>query len=143
MTIASVVTVMLRDLVGCLGEMHYPATFRCMLLGGGPAPKTLLEQAKSRQIPVFQSYGLTETASQIVTLSPSNALEKLGSSGKPLFPAQLKIDKKEDGIGEIFVKGPMVTNAYYNNAEATEKSFSEGWLATGDLGYADAEGFCM
>ncbi|TRM13014.1 o-succinylbenzoate--CoA ligase [Lentibacillus cibarius] len=140
-TIASVVTVMLKDLVGCLGNSRYPETFRCMLLGGGPAPKSLLEQAKERNMPVFQSYGLTETASQIVTLSPADALQKLGSSGKPLFPAQLKIDKTDGAIGEILVKGPMVTKGYYNNREATEKVIADGWLATGDLGYTDEEGF--
>ncbi|GAA0428498.1 o-succinylbenzoate--CoA ligase [Lentibacillus halophilus] len=140
-TIASVVTVMLKDLVEYLGEPRYPETFRCMLLGGGPAPKSLLEQAKSLRIPVFQSYGLTETASQIVTLRPADALEKLGSSGKPLVPAQLTIAEKDDGVGDIFVKGPMVTGGYYHNAEATESAFRDGWFATGDLGYTDADGF--
>ncbi|MBY7143948.1 o-succinylbenzoate--CoA ligase [Virgibacillus sp. NKC19-3] len=141
-TIVSVVTVMLSRLVTRLGEGHYPASFRCMLLGGGPAPRPLLEQAKERNIPVFQSYGMTETASQIVTLSPEDALRKIGSAGKPLVPAQLKINHtNEDMVGEIYVKGPMVTKGYFNNQEATEKTLSNGWLATGDLGYLDEEGF--
>ncbi|MGY0693215.1 o-succinylbenzoate--CoA ligase [Virgibacillus sp. FSP13] len=141
-TIVSVVTVMLQRLVTLIGEDHYPDTFRCMLLGGGPAPKPLLEKAKARHIPVFQSYGMTETSSQIVTLSPKDALDKVGSAGKPLFPAQLKIDQtEEDTVGEIFVKGPMVTNGYFNKTEATLKSIHDGWLATGDLGYVDKEGF--
>ncbi|TMN21234.1 o-succinylbenzoate--CoA ligase [Lentibacillus cibarius] len=140
-TIVSVVTVMLKDLVDCLGKRRYPKTLRCMLLGGGPAPRSLLEQAKEKHIPVFQSYGMTETASQIVTLSPVDALKRLGSSGKPLFPAQLKINKTDGAIGEILVKGPMVTKGYYNNNEATEKAIADGWLATGDLGYTDNEGF--
>lgn len=140
-TIASVVTVMMRDLLSTLGESRYPDTLRCLLLGGGPAPKSLLEQAKARHVPVFQSYGMTETSSQIVTLSPEDALEKIGSSGKPLFPAQLKINAEEDGVGEILVKGPMVTKGYFNNDEATEKSIKDGWLVTGDLGYTDQDGF--
>src|SRR5699024_2551713 len=98
-TIASIVTTMLQQIVSDLDEKKYPNTVRCMLLGGGPAPKSLLETAKLKNIPVFQSYGMTETSSQIVTLSPVDALEKIGSSGKPLFPAQLKIDSPdEDGI---------------------------------------------
>ncbi|WP_373893141.1 o-succinylbenzoate--CoA ligase [Virgibacillus natechei] len=141
-TIVSVVTVMLQRLITRLGEDAYPESFRCMLLGGGPAPKPLLEQAKERNIPVFQSYGMTETASQIVTLSPDDALHKIGSAGKPLVPAQLKIDNTDDdSIGEIYVKGPMVTNGYFNKQEATEKALSNGWLATGDLGYLDEDGF--
>lgn len=141
-TIVSVVTVMLQRLVAALGDDKYPNSFRCMLLGGGPAPKPLLEQAKKYHIPVFQSYGMTETSSQIVTLSPNDALTKIGSAGKPLFTAQIKINNPDaDSIGEIYVKGPMVTKGYFNNQLATENSFQDGWLATGDLGYLDDDGF--
>lgn len=141
-TIASVVTVMLERLLETIQNQTYPKTFRCMLLGGGACPIHLLEQAKEKNIPVFQSYGMTETSSQIVTLSPEDALQKLGASGKPLGPAQLKIvEPDEAGIGEIFVKGPMVTKGYYNHEQANKTSFHDDWLATGDLGYLDEEGF--
>ncbi|GAB4072747.1 o-succinylbenzoate--CoA ligase [Barrientosiimonas marina] len=140
-TIVSVVTNMVRDLLTLLGESRYPDTLRCMLLGGGPAPKALLETAKTKHMPIFQSYGMTETASQIVTLSPADALEKLGSSGKPLFPAQLQIDAPPQNVGEIFVKGPMVTKGYFNREQASQKAIQNGWLATGDLGYMDEDGF--
>lgn len=141
-TIVSVVTVMVQKLLNELGNNRYPNTLRCMLLGGGPAPKPLLEKAKEKGIPVFQSYGMTETSSQIVTLSPQDALKKLGSAGKALFPAQLRIDGgNEDSIGEIIVKGPMVTKGYYRNEEANKKSFHNGWLRTGDMGYLDDDGF--
>lgn len=141
-TIASVVTVMLERLVRRLGDECYPSAFRCMLLGGSAASRTLLEEAKSKEIPVFQSYGMTETSSQIVTLAPRDALYKIGSSGKPLFPAQVTIrNQGADGIGEIHVKGPMITGGYYNKEKETENVFSDGWLATGDLGLIDEEGF--
>lgn len=141
-TIVSVVTVMLKRLIESLGTEKYPKAFRGMLLGGGPAPESLLEKAKQKEIPVFQSYGMTETSSQIVTLSPYDALRKIGSSGKPLVPAQLKISQPQaDGVGEIHVKGPMVTKAYYRNEEANTKAFDDGWLRTGDLGFIDEEGF--
>lgn len=141
-TIASVVTVMLERLLKTIDQRHYPDSFRCMLLGGGACPVHLLEQAKGKNIPVFQSYGMTETSSQIVTLSPKDALNKFGSSGKPLSAAQLKIvNRNEEGIGEIYVKGPMVTKGYFNNKRANEVVFHDGWLATGDLGYVDDEGF--
>jgi O-succinylbenzoic acid--CoA ligase len=141
-TIVSVVTVMLQKLMRQLSEHRYPAAFRCMLLGGGPAPKVLLEIAKEKNVPVFQSFGMTETASQIITLGAAEALKKLGSAGKPLFPAQLKINNAgEDGVGEILVKGPMITAGYYKKEEANSKAFRDGWLATGDLGYTDDEGF--
>ncbi|MDL4842561.1 o-succinylbenzoate--CoA ligase [Aquibacillus rhizosphaerae] len=145
-TIVSVVSIMLVRLIEKLGVQTYPKTLRCMLLGGGPASKSLLEQAKSHGIPVFQTYGMTETSSQIATLSPKDALTRLGSAGKALFPAQLKIVNNAqvspvNEIGEIFVKGLMVTSGYLNNDKADKMAFQNGWLATGDLGYLDDEGF--
>src|SRR5699024_7335793 len=63
-------------------------------------------------------------------------------SGKPLFPAQIKIDQPDEhGIGEILVKGPMVMNGYLNNPKANEASFQNDWFKTGDLGYINEEGF--
>lgn len=141
-TMISVVTVMLQRLLEKLDNESYPEKLRCVLLGGGPAPKPMLEQAQKKGVPVFQSYGLTETSSQIVTLSSQDALRKIGSAGKPLVPAQLQIDTpSSQGVGEIYVKGPMVTKGYFNNTTADQKAFQEGWLKTGDLGYLDKEGF--
>lgn len=136
-THVSVVTVMLQRLLEKLGQDRYPDHFRCMLLGGGPVPRHLLEQAAERNIPVFQSYGMTETSSQIATLSPASALRKIGSAGKALSPASLIIDAENDGeVGEILVRGPMVAKSYYNHPPSEEPFFR-----TGDLGYKDSEGF--
>ncbi|WP_217589106.1 o-succinylbenzoate--CoA ligase [Lentibacillus saliphilus] len=140
-TIASVVTVMLQRLIADQGDTPYPHSFRCMLLGGGPVPLPLLKAAKTLNIPVFQTYGMTETSSQIVTLSAADALEKTGSAGKPLIPAQLYIDANQGDVGDIYVKGPMVTSGYYKREQATKESFENGWLRTGDLGRLDQDGF--
>ncbi|TMU86017.1 o-succinylbenzoate--CoA ligase [Bacillus sp. BHET2] len=145
-TIMSVVSNMLQRLMKGVGDKSYHPDFRCMLLGGGPAPLPLLQACKEHGVPVFQTYGMTETASQIVTLSPEYSMSKLGSAGKPLFPSELKI-QTEDGVespnqeGEILVKGPNVTAGYHRREEANEKSFEEGWFHTGDIGYVDEEGF--
>jgi O-succinylbenzoic acid--CoA ligase len=146
-TIMSVVTTTLTRIVDHLKEESLPNHFRCMLLGGGPAPLPLLEKCVEKNIPVFQSYGMTETASQIVTLSPEYSLSKLGSAGKPLFPAQIKIEL-EDGQaaskgkpGEIVVKGQNVTKGYLFRPEVTKEKIRDGWLYTGDIGYLDDEGF--
>ncbi|MGV3463927.1 MAG: o-succinylbenzoate--CoA ligase [Heyndrickxia sp.] len=145
-TIMSVVGTMLQRMVTSLNVQGYHKKFRCMLLGGGPAPRPLLEACAEKGIPVFQSYGMTETSSQIVTLAPEDSLRKLGSAGKPLFPSELKIisDGKENipyEPGEIVVKGPNVTIGYLNRPEANQKSFQDGWLKTGDIGYVDEEGY--
>ncbi|WP_132745504.1 o-succinylbenzoate--CoA ligase [Scopulibacillus darangshiensis] len=145
-TMVSVVSAMLSRLLETLGEDAYPDTFRCMLLGGGPAPKVMLEVCKDKGIPIYQTYGLSETASQIVTLAPEYMIEKLGSAGKPLFPAEIKIMKdsieaQPNKEGEIVVKGPNVTSGYLNRPEATEKVYQDGWFYTGDVGYLDDDGF--
>ncbi|MGN1402098.1 MAG: o-succinylbenzoate--CoA ligase [Bacillus sp. (in: firmicutes)] len=147
-TIASVVTTMLNRMIQSLGDNRYPDTFRCMLLGGGPAPLSVLEVCGKKQIPVFQTYGMTETASQIATLSPEDSLRKLGSAGKPLFPVQLKIAAEAgreadcNESGEILVKGPNVTAGYINNEKIFKDSLdAAGYFKTGDIGYLDEEGF--
>lgn len=145
-TIISVVTAMLNRMLSELGSQEYPNAFRCMLLGGGPAPKSLLDDCKVKNIPVYQTYGMTETSSQIVTLSPEYSMDKLGSAGKPLFPSEIYIEldgKKAPAnqAGEIVVKGPNVTKGYYNRTRETKKALQNGWFYTGDIGYLDEEGF--
>ncbi|MFC7063919.1 o-succinylbenzoate--CoA ligase [Halobacillus seohaensis] len=139
-TLVSLVTVMLQRLLKSQDEL-YPSTFRGALLGGGPVPEPLLQEAGQANIPVFQSYGMTETSSQIVTLSPNDAFRKLGSAGKALSPASLRVIANDgltspNEIGEIHVKGPMVSSGYYQH-----EPHAEDYLATGDLGYLDEEGF--
>jgi O-succinylbenzoic acid--CoA ligase len=90
-TIASVVQAMLTRMLEELGDAKFPDSLRVMLLGGGPAPMPLLKECKEKSIPVYQTYGMTETSSQIVTLSPEYSFSKLGSAGKPCFRAGLKL----------------------------------------------------
>lgn len=141
-TIISVVTKVLTDMVRGLGENAYPKALRCVLLGGGPAPKPLLEECMKKDIPVYQTYGMTETASQICTLSSDYMLTKVGSAGKPLFFCQLRIEANGEAApanvpGEIVVKGPNVAKGYFKR----DVQLEEGWLRTGDIGYVDQEGF--
>jgi O-succinylbenzoic acid--CoA ligase len=145
-TIASVVSVMLENVLDSKAFTSFPEPFRCMLLGGGPAPYPLLKRCETSGIPVFQTYGLSESASQIVTLAPEDSLRKLGSAGKPLFPSEIKIvpTSEEEGkgeVGEILIKGPNVTAGYYKKDNANREKFRDGWLSTGDVGYLDDEGF--
>lgn len=136
-TIISVVTTMVQRLLDTYTKSYHPK-FRCMLLGGGPASKTILESCFAKGIPLIQSFGMTETASQIVTLPPEDALQKIGASGKPLFPAEVKISDQD----EILLKGPNITAGYLHNEAATQAAFdANGWFRTGDIGYLDQDGF--
>lgn len=145
-SIVSVVSSMLAKMLEDLGQGQYPSTFRCMLTGGGPVPEELLKKCRKKQIPVYQTYGLTETASQIATLSPEYMDIKLGSAGKALFPSELKILSETGSslpgkAGEIVVRGPNVTQGYFQREHENLDAFHEGWFHTGDLGYLDEEGF--
>ena len=112
-----------------------------MIVGGGPVPLNYLERAIERNIPVLQSYGMTETSSQTTTLAAEDAIRKLGSAGKPLFFADVKIEGEEK-IGEICIKGPHVTTGYVGNASSKNPQVN-GWLHTGDIGYLDEEGYLI
>ena len=146
-TIVSVVANMLQRMLDEHGGRPYPPSLRCVLLGGGPAPEPLLRRCVEIGVPVVQTYGLTESASQVATLAPEDALRKLGSAGKPLFGAGLRI-VDETGAefapgepGEIVLRGPSVTPGYLNRPDETAAAIRDGWLHTGDLGYVDAEGY--
>ncbi len=144
-TLLSVVATMLQRLYD-VDERPYPSTLRGVLLGGGPAPRLLLEASQRRGVPVLQTYGLTETASQVATLAEVDALRKLGSAGLPLISSTVRIEvdgrPAEAGeVGEILVAGPTVCAGYLHHPEATAEAIRDGWLHTGDLGFLDEEGY--
>jgi len=146
-TIASLVAVMLQRMLDLRGARPFPPHFRCALLGGGPAPRPLLEACAARGVPVALTYGLTEAASQVATLAPADAPRKPGSVGQPLLPTEVRIvddagyDAAPGEVGEIWVRGPTVTPGYHRHPEASAAAIVDGWLRTGDLGHRDAEGF--
>lgn len=140
-TILSVVATMLGRMIEERGERPYPPRLRAVLAGGGPVPEPMLRAAFALGMPVLQTYGLTETASQAATLAPQDALRKLGSAGKPLFPTEIRIDAPPGEVGEILVRGPSVSPGYYRRPEESAAVRKDGWLRTGDLGYYDDEGY--
>ncbi len=125
-TLASLVPTMLRRLVDA-GLERAPA-LRAALLGGGPVPHDLLDWAGERGLPLLQTYGMTETCSQIATLGAAEAAAMTGSAGRPLPGVELSVS--EDG--EILVRGPMVSRGALAG---------DGWLHTGDCGRLDDEGY--
>jgi O-succinylbenzoic acid--CoA ligase len=102
-TVVSLVPTMLRRLLDA--GLSRPQALRAVLLGGGPIPPELLDCG----LPVVPTYGLTETASQIVT------------GGVPLTGAEVAVGE----AGEILLRGPMV---------APGAVAADGWLHTGDHG---------
>ncbi len=138
---------MLDDLetraLGC-----YPPSLRFVLQGGGPLPLDTLARASAVRMPVVQSFGMTETASQVVALSPSNAKSKVGSSGKALEGVQVRIatadgrDVTPGSNGHILLKSPSLTVGYLNQNDRYASSFvADGWFDTKDFGHLDEDGY--
>ena len=143
-TYVSVVGVMLERIMSNVEESrsHASPKFKAVLAGGGPIPVAYIERAEKCGIPVLQTYGMTETSSQTTTLQSADAERKMGSSGKPLFLYEVKIDETEKPgeNGEILIRGPQVTPGYIGRF--SDRNVQEdGWLHTGDIGYLDEEGF--
>ena len=109
---------------------------RVILLGGEFIPMALIDACEKKSLPIYKTYGMTETFSQSVTFSVLNYPHKRDSVGKPLPGMQVRIDKPDaDGIGEIHLTGPMVMTGYIN------KEPIDGDLNTDDIGYVDEDGF--
>jgi len=140
-TLISVVGPMLQRMLDARGLRPWPSSLRCILLGGGPAAQALLERCARLGVPVATTYGLTEAASQVATLPPEDFSGKLGSAGKALFPAEVRVAAASGEVGEILVRGPSVMKGYADRPEETALAVRDGWLHTGDLGYLDAEGY--
>jgi len=114
---------------------------RICICGGGPLAPSVFRKYNQLGIDFVQGYGLTET-SPIITINPVEQYKET-SVGRTCPQVDMKIlNPDERGIGEIIVKGPMVTLGYYNMPDETAASFtSDGYLKTGDLGYMDSEDY--
>jgi len=133
-TIVSAVSVMLERILDDRNDAPFPPGLRCILLGGGPASQSLLERCAQIKAPVVQTYGLTESCSQVATMRIDEAGTRAGSSGKALYPNEIRISH----VDEILVRGPVVMKGYYNNKSET---VNDGWLHTGDAGRLDEDGY--
>jgi long-chain acyl-CoA synthetase len=109
---------------------------RYAVSGGAPLGERLGHFYRGIGVTVLEGYGLTETTAA-VTLNLPDAI-KIGTVGRPLGGTTVRV--AEDG--ELQVRGGQVFSGYWGNDDATSDVLSEdGWLATGDLGEIDDEGF--
>ncbi len=109
---------------------------RVILLGGEFIPMALIDACEKKSLPIYKTYGMTETFSQSVTFSVLDYPHKRDSVGKPLLGMQVRIDNPDaDGVGEIHLTGPMVMTGYI------DKEPIDGDLNTDDIGYVDEDGF--
>ncbi|MGY0501320.1 AMP-dependent synthetase/ligase [Nocardia sp. FBN12] len=103
--------------------------------GGGPLGARLGHFFRGAGVTIYEGYGLTETTAAFSVNTAQHI--RVGSVGRPIQGHAAKI--AEDG--ELLLKGSVVFDGYWGNAEATGESFEDGWFKTGDLGAIDADGF--
>ena len=135
----SMVPTMLRRIIGKIQKHN----LRVMLLGGEFIEDELINRSVKLNIPIYKSYGMTETTSQITNFNVLNNLDKLKSVGKPMEYVDIKInteqfiERTKEGYiaGEITLKSPMLMKGYL------DKESISGYFNTGDIGYLDKEGY--
>jgi fatty-acyl-CoA synthase len=119
--------------------------------GAAPLPQELMHRfEKSTGLKMLEGYGLTEGGC-ISTISPFEGLRKQGSVGLRIPYQELKAAVVQQGrivrfclpdeVGEIVMRGPNVFAGYVNAKKNDGTVLTDGWLATGDLGRVDADGY--
>lgn len=116
--------------------------------GGAPMPPDLLMEMKTvfKEVQFVNGYGLTE-ASVITLLLDEFCEERPTSVGRPTLCSEVRfVDSKGEevptnAVGELTVRGGLVSKGYYKLEEETRRAYQKGWFFTGDLGFQDEQGF--
>ncbi len=117
--------------------------------GGAPmVPATIAAIAKAWPgLRLMNAYGATETTSPATIMPPTDTAKRPDSVGRAVPCAELQVVDSNGqalpsgGIGEIWIRGPMVVKAYWNNPTATAQAISNGFWRSGDIGRIDSEGY--
>ena len=126
------------------------SSLRVGISGGAAIPGEVIRafEEKFSGVVILEGYGLSETAST-TTFNISAEQRKVLSIGKPIWGVEVRVvdgaDKPlppgPENIGEIVIRGHILMKGYYRNPEATAEAFGGGWFHTGDLAYADEDGY--
>ncbi|MBY6685648.1 long-chain fatty acid--CoA ligase [Rhodococcus sp. BP-149] len=122
-------------------------SLRRIVVAAAPVPPRTLRAYAERGVTMCQGYGLTESGPGATILASVDAERKVGTAGVPHTFTDVRIvDGMSNPVpagerGEIQIQGPNVMTEYWGRPDATAEVFDDGWLRTGDIGIADAEGF--
>lgn len=110
-----------------------------IIVGAAAVQPEIVEAFEHCGFKVIIGYGLTECSPIVICNSTED--RSADSVGRPLNEVEVRIDNPDEkGIGELWVKGPMVMKGYYKNDNATKQVFSDSWFRTGDLVCRDKNG---
>ncbi|WP_404328311.1 long-chain fatty acid--CoA ligase [Mesobacillus maritimus] len=147
--------------IGLLNELNTNtydlSSLRSIVCGGSALPKGILRAYKEKyNIPFIHAYGMTET-SPVATVSRLKSyqegldyeekLDFISKQGIPVPGIEIKVINEQGEVlnngkemGEVLVRGPWITDSYYNQPEKTAEAVKDGWLYTGDIATVDSEG---
>ena len=120
---------------------------RVMITSGAPLHRSVLQQIIEELTPNLYNYYATTDGGGISILKPDDLLAKSESVGRAVLGTEIKIidddgrEAPEGATGEVMFRGPGVSRAYYNNRQATEECFRDGWFTPGDLARRDEDGY--
>ncbi len=135
LTHLSVVPTQLYRLLAHKENTERLRSMKAVLLGGSAVPKSLLEDAIQKEIPLYISYGSTEMSSQIATSStPTNSVQT--DAGKLLRYREIRV--AEDG--ELLVKGACLFQGYLREGKLQPQTDNDGWFHTSDMGSVTDDG---
>ncbi len=120
-----------------------------IMCGGQPLSATVTRRAHAAfpDTDFIQVYGLTEAGGSVTFVPPEFSRSKPGSAGRPSQHAEIKVVGEDGGEkpvgenGEILVRAPSVTPGYWADPHLTEEMIVDGFIATGDMGHFDEDGF--
>lgn len=123
------------------------AQLRWIMSGAAPVPVALMERYRDIGIEIHQVYGLTECCGPGCLISPRDAMQRIGSTGKAFFHTEVRLvddsgrDVPANTPGEVLLRGGHIMKEYWKNPEATAETLKNGWLHTGDVAVIDGDGF--
>jgi long-chain acyl-CoA synthetase len=124
-------------------------SLRLCISGGASLPGEVMREFEERfGVTILEGYGLSET-SPTASFNLSREQRRPLSIGRPVWGVEMRVvgpDGRElprgpDGVGEIVIRGHNVMKGYFRRPEATAEAMRGGWFHSGDLGYADEDGF--
>jgi long-chain acyl-CoA synthetase len=114
-------------------------TIRSAFGGGDSVPVALIQAFQSAfGVPILEGHGMSECAPNIVN---QRAGFRPGALGRPLPSVEARVDAAPGETGELLLRTPGMFARYWCDEEATRRAFQDGFLRTGDLARADADGF--